>query len=212
MKYFFAVWISAVFFVCGAIESRAELITNGNFENGLDGWVSYGVTVDGGEAVLSDTDDWYSYLSQEVFLDPGAFTLEFDFLNLISPEEPDNAFPDVVFVSLFYSSEEYLLDLYAPSLFSDGYYNGHVTDSTVKIDWTHYSVTFKGFDIPVVLDFALYGKNYIPGDSEFRVDNIAINSAPVPEPSTLMLMGAGIVGLAGASRKKMRKALKRHNG
>jgi hypothetical protein len=35
--------------------------------------------------------------------------------------------------------------------------------------------------------------------------NIGSNSAPVPEPSTIVLMGLGLVGLAGFGRKKFKK-------
>ncbi len=37
------------------------------------------------------------------------------------------------------------------------------------------------------------------------VDDIAGTSAPVPEPATMLLFGAGLVGVVGAVRKKARK-------
>ena len=46
------------------------------------------------------------------------------------------------------------------------------------------------------------------GLSTFEIDAIGVNSAtsaPVPEPGTMMLLGSGLVGLAGWGRKKFRK-------
>ncbi|MBC2736573.1 MAG: PEP-CTERM sorting domain-containing protein [Desulfobacteraceae bacterium] len=42
-------------------------------------------------------------------------------------------------------------------------------------------------------------------DPTVYLRNIGSNSAPVPEPSTIVLMGLGLVGLAGLGRKRMKR-------
>ena len=60
------------------------------------------------------------------------------------------------------------------------------------------------------IDLSLNGINDIIGINSMAFDKASItlgegNVAPVPEPATLLLFGAGLAGLAGFSRKKFRK-------
>lgn len=146
------------------------------------------------------------------------------YIDDISNDHLDQA--DIVFHDIYnHRDEENVLNLYIMDYegYRDGWREtGMDNQSTVMPDWSswfhlgswsydevypdQFDVVFSITD-EVILDLMSNGNKFILGidpDCHYYGNSISVN-APVPEPATLFMLGAGLFGLAGASRKKYLK-------
>ena len=198
--------------------SHASLI-NGDFSSGLDGWTTEGDVSKTGdeEAALGDDNKPWSALYQPIKLAPLTYTIEFDFLNNLSGVVPAGTFLDTFYASLYfinditqfhllslqYDESQPLADMDANGVFND--YGGSIVSSAKGGEWQHFSMSFYNAYTYVIPTFELSDFNFIDKDSQVFIDNVRIN--PVPEPATILLLGAGLAGLGGFVRKKKRTLL-----
>jgi hypothetical protein len=108
------------------------------------------------------------------------------------------SFDGAYFTSWSMNDEDYTLS--SSTITMLGYLNGSLVGSItydLTNDFQYYEAGFSSVD-QIVFQSSGIGKWWL-------MDDMTINSASVPEPATILLLGTGLLGLVGASRKKLKK-------
>ena len=215
--YFLSLVLAMVILITVTGSTEANLVINGGFETGNEtGWSTFASpSLNFTHNVVSPgfNSSWAGYMYFDVSFQDGysQFCGCYQLVNFdIRPEE-------LLYINLDVKTEN--VDYYASLNARIDFYSAETPASTEEfistvmifdvpieenINWTHY---FKNAYVPLeAKSFEVVLWATAPAlqfsTAELYFDNVYVDYQPVPEPSSLMFLGTGLVGLFGVIRKK----------
>jgi PEP-CTERM motif len=186
--------VAMTLLVCAPTAFAQNLLTNGGFESGsFSGWTTGGNFED--TEVVSGS--FYVYSGAQ----------EGNFYAVLGPVGSDGTLSQSFSTN---SGQSYTFSFWLasvgdnPSDFSaswDGTVVYSATNPNTGANWTEFSFTETGTGHDTISFSFRDDPEYI------ALDNVSVTPSPtgsVPEPSSFLLMGSGVLGLAGVVRRKLR--------
>lgn len=198
-----------------AATAHANLITNGDFSDGLNGWDithPHAVTVDNGSAIIGHAGIGFgsSSISQNFYIAPGTESLDISFdltfsghdWNLIAKDVAKVVLSTLHMESFLWWNWEEWADYNVFQWGSNNEYTTISVNSTMLLSPDYLDKNPNG-KITFMLDESLFGIFGWLLDTTMSVSNVNISptGSPVPVPAAVWLLGSGLAGMAALRRK-----------